>query len=98
MDFNIKVLAVIPSLIDKVFEGFVEESDVNETSQQATARYRAVTRKVEYENLFQGWADIMMTLRKRSDFSDTEIEELQRKIDRFARLYIRMFGGNQVFR
>ena len=91
------MLAVIPSLIDKVFEGFVEEPDES-SQQEATARERAVTRKVEYEDLFQGWADIMMTLRKRSDFSDTEIEELQRKIDRFAQLYIRMFGGNQVFR
>ena len=57
-----------------------------------------MTRKAEYEDLFQGWAEIMMTLRKRSDFSDTEIHELQHKNDRFAQLYIRMFGGNQVFR
>jgi hypothetical protein len=57
----------------------------------------AKERKAGYEDLFERWGDIMMTLRKRNDFTDGEIEELQRrKIDPFARLYMRMFGGNNI--
>ena len=79
-----------------MFDGFVEEPTETPTSEEAARQSRAVERKDNYETLFDAWASIMISLRKRNDFSDAEIENLQNEIDRFAKLYMDMFGGNQV--